>query len=111
MVRIYKSSWVLPVSGVPISNGAIAIEGESIIAVGSETEILKQHESAEIVSLGNAVLLPGLINTHTHLELTAMRGYLENEEQNFFGWLRKLTIARRELMTADDILVSATWGA
>ena len=111
MVRIYKSNWVLPVSSFPISNGAIAIDGESIVAVGSESEILAQYQSAEIVSLGNAVLLPGLVNTHTHLELTVMRGYLESEEQNFFGWLRKLTIARRELMTPDDILVSATWGA
>src|SRR6185369_13573397 len=54
---------------------------------------------------------PGLANTHTHLELTALRGYLENEERDFFVWLRKLTTARLELMTPDDIRVSATWGA
>jgi 5-methylthioadenosine/S-adenosylhomocysteine deaminase len=40
-----------------------------------------------------------------------MRGYLENEEADFFAWLRKLTVARLELMTPDDIRVAATWGA
>ncbi|HKG78937.1 MAG TPA: amidohydrolase family protein, partial [Pyrinomonadaceae bacterium] len=38
-------------------------------------------------------------------------GYLENEETDFFAWLRKLTIARLERITPDDIRVSATWGA
>jgi 5-methylthioadenosine/S-adenosylhomocysteine deaminase len=43
--------------------------------------------------------------------LTALRGYLEKEETDFFAWLRKLTIARLERMTAEDIRASATWGA
>src|SRR5688572_31299286 len=63
----------------------------------------------EIEDFGEALILPGLVNTHTHLELTAMRGYLEDED--FFAWLRKLTLARLEKMTPDDIRVSATWGA
>jgi 5-methylthioadenosine/S-adenosylhomocysteine deaminase len=40
-----------------------------------------------------------------------MRGYLEDCEDDFFGWLRKLTIARLERMTPDDLYVSAAWGA
>src|SRR5687767_7727810 len=65
----------------------------------------------EIEDFGEAIILPGLVNTHTHLELTALRGYLENEERDFFAWLRKLTVARLELLTPEDIRVSATWGA
>src|SRR5688572_8665254 len=65
----------------------------------------------EIEDFGEALILPGLVNTHTHLELTALRGYLENEESHFFAWLRKLTLARLERMTPDDIRDSATWGA
>ncbi len=63
----------------------------------------------EIEDFGEALILPGLVNTHTHLELTALRGYLE--ENDFFAWLRKLTLARLEKMTPDDLRVSATWGA
>src|SRR5688572_32174018 len=65
----------------------------------------------EIEDFGEAIILPGLVNTHTHLELTALRGYLESEEADFFAWLKKLTLARLEKMTPDDLRVSATWGA
>ena len=111
MSTIYSARWVLPVSTPPIENGAVAIEGQRIAGVGSRSEIVERFPEFRVDDFGEAVILPGLINTHTHLELTAMRGYLENEERDFFAWLRKLTRARLELMTPDDIQVSATWGA
>jgi len=111
MSTIYSARWVLPVSTSPIENGAVAIAGQRIAGVGSRSEIVERFPEFRVDDFGEAVILPGLINTHTHLELTAMRGYLENEERDFFAWLRKLTRARLELMTPDDIQVSATWGA
>src|SRR5215467_10440675 len=94
-----------------IEHGAVAVAGPLIVGVGEAAEIASRFPDARIESFGQSVILPGLINTHTHLELTAFRGYLENEEHDFFAWLRKLTVARLERMTADDIRVSATWGA
>jgi len=111
MSTIYSARWVLSVSTSPIENGAVAIAGQRIAGVGSRSEIVERFPEFRVDDFGEAVILPGLINTHTHLELTAMRGYLENEERDFFAWLRKLTRARLELMTPDDIQVSATWGA
>jgi hypothetical protein len=75
-----------------------------------ETSVTQEYPSATIQDLWHAAIIPGLINAHTHLELTAMRGYLEDEESDFFAWLRKLTIARLERMTPEDIRVSATVG-
>jgi cytosine/adenosine deaminase-related metal-dependent hydrolase len=111
MTTIYSARWVLPISAPPIENGAVAVEGQQIVGVGRRAEIVERFPEFCVVLLGEAVILPGLVNTHTHLELTALRGYLENEETDFFAWLRKLTIARLERMTPDDIRVSATWGA
>src|SRR5690349_4370521 len=111
MTRIYSARWVLPVSSAPIEHGAVAIDGPLIVGVGRGAEIASRFPDARIESFGESAILPGLINTHTHLELTALRGYLENEEHDFFAWLRRLTLARLERMTPDDIRVSATWGA
>lgn len=110
MTTIYSARWVVPVPAAPIENGAVAVEGQRIAGVGPRAEILEQFPEFKVESFGEAIILPGLVNLHTHLELTAMRSYLENEETDFFAWLRKLTVAR-QLMTADDIHVSATWGA
>lgn len=98
-------------SSAPIENGAVAVDGSRIFGVGSQADVVARFPDARVEQFGEAVLLPGLVNTHTHLELTSLRGYLENEERDFFAWLRKLTLARLERMTPDDIRVSATWGA
>ena len=111
MTTIYSARWVLPVAAPPIEDGAVAVEGQHIVGVGRRAEIVQRFPEFCVVLLGEAVILPGLVNTHTHLELTALRGYLENEEPDFFAWLRKLTLARLERMTPDDIRVSAMWGA
>lgn len=111
MTTIYSARWVVPVSAAPIENGAVAVDGQRIAGVGLEAEIVKRFPESKVEHLSEAIILPGFVNIHTHLELTAMRGYLENEETDFFAWLRKLTRARIELMTPDDIRVSATWGA
>jgi len=111
MTTIYSARWVVPVSAAPIENGAVAVEGQRVAGVGPRAEIVERFPEFKVESFGEAIILPGLINLHTHLELTAMRSYLEKEETDFFAWLRKLTVARHELMTADDIRVSATWGA
>jgi len=111
VVSIYCANWVLPISTAPIESGAVAVEGSRIAAVGSQPDLSARFPDARVEQFGEAVILPGLVNTHTHLELTALRGYLENEESDFFAWLRKLTLARLERMTPDDIRVSATWGA
>jgi len=111
MTTIYSARWVVPVSAAPIENGAVAVEGQRVAGVGPRAEIVERFPEFKVESFGDAIILPGLVNLHTHLELTAMRSYLEKEETDFFAWLRKLTVARHELMTADDIHVSATWGA
>jgi 5-methylthioadenosine/S-adenosylhomocysteine deaminase len=92
-------------------DGAIAVDGPHISSVASRSELILQFPSATVIDFGESAIIPGLVNSHSHLELTAMRGFLEREENDFFAWLRKLTIARMEKMTADDLYVSAAWGA
>ena len=111
MTTIYSARWVLPIASTPLRDGVIAIEGERIVAMGQRAEIVAQFPEAPVNDFGEAAILPGLVNAHSHLELTAMRGFLDAEESDFFDWLRKLTIARLEKLTADDLYVSTAWGA
>src|ERR1044071_8755953 len=111
MTKIYTARWVLPITSPPIEKGAVAIEGARLAALGTLEEIAAMFPEAQRRDFGEAAILPGFVNAHSHLELTAMRGYLEREEGDFFAWLKKLTIARLERMTPDDLYVSAAWGA
>src|SRR5262245_44591186 len=94
MPLILSARWVLPIDAPPIENGAVAIERETIAAVGSRAELVTQFPESTVEDFGESAIIPGLINTHSHLELTVMRGFLEAEETDFFAWLRKLTISR-----------------
>lgn len=111
MTTLYCARWVLPVTSPAIAEGAIAVESDRILSVGKRVELTNQFPQSILQDFGEAAIIPGLVNAHSHLELTAMRGFLENEETDFFAWLRKLTFARLERMTAEDLYVSAAWGA
>src|SRR5439155_22094166 len=110
MTAIYSARWILPIISAAIEDGAVAIEDSTIAAVGPRAEIISRFPGARVSDFGQAAILPGLVNAHSHLELTVMRGFLESEEHDFAGWLRKLTTARMA-MTGEDLLVSATCGA
>src|SRR5437660_7360435 len=110
MTVIYSAGWVLPIASPLIENGAVAVDDTKIVAVGDRAQLTSRFPNAQLSEFGTAAILPGLVNAHSHLELTVMRGFLEREEQDFFSWLRKLTIAR-VAMTADDLFVSAACGA
>src|SRR6266850_5631506 len=110
MPIIYSARWVLPIASPLIENGAVAVDNSMISGVGTRNEIISRFPDFRIEDFGQAAILPGLVNAHSHLELTVMRGFLEREESNFSLWLRQLTVARMK-MTAEDLLVSATCGA
>ena len=110
MIKIYSARWVLPISSPVIEDGAVAVAQDRIVAVGHAPRLKARFANASVLDFGHAALLPGLVNAHSHLELTVMRGFLEREENAFFAWLRKLTVARMA-MTSEDLYVSAMCGA
>jgi len=100
----YHARWVLPITQPPIENGTVVESGGSITYVGPR----ETAPAGNDYDLGDAILLPGLINTHTHLELTAMRGFLE--DCGFAGWIDKLRRSRNEVFDAEMLLDSARFG-
>ena len=101
----YHARWVVPISRPPIVDGTVAVEDGRIAYVGLRRDA---PGGAAPVDLGDAALLPGLVNAHTHLELTAMRGLLE--ELTFVDWIRTLTRARAAVLNDAMLLDSARLG-
>ena len=58
--------------------GALAIQGDSIVAVGNETDLRKVYTAREIFDCGGKVLMPGLVNAHTHVPMTLLRGLADD---------------------------------
>lgn len=61
-----------------IHDGALAIRDEKIIAIGSTTEIIAQYEADNIVPCAGQYILPGLVNAHTHVPMTLLRGLADD---------------------------------
>ncbi len=72
---ILRAKWVLPIAGPPIADGVVCIDGDRIAAVGPSVgrEALLRAPRCD---LGDVILTPGLVNPHTHLELTCYAGKL-----------------------------------
>ncbi len=58
--------------------GAVAVTGDSIVAVGAEAEIKKEYSGKETVDCKGKVLMPGLVNAHTHVPMTLLRGIADD---------------------------------
>jgi len=100
----YHARWVLPVTQPPIENGTVVESDGLITYVGPRAAAPPGKD----YDLGEAILLPGLVNTHTHLELTPMRGFLENCQ--FAEWIDKLRQSRNEILDDAMLLDAARFG-
>lgn len=109
--RLYTARYLLSTARNIIENGALLVDDARITSVAPHDELKHQHPHVPVTDYGESVITPGFVNTHTHTELTAMRGFLDNAEHDFFLWLRRLTRARQDLMTAEDLYTSSAFGA
>ena len=85
-----------------LEHGAVAIEGDAIQSVGEEAELVAAHPGAEYIDAHGGVIMPGLVNCHTHIYSGLARGlairgcnphnFLENLEQQWWKIDRNLTL-------------------
>jgi cytosine/adenosine deaminase-related metal-dependent hydrolase len=90
----YRAAWVLPIATPPIPGGVVSIERDRIVAVGP-------HDGGAVEDLGNVAILPGLVNAHTHLELSWLRGRVA-PSPSMPAWAGSLIALRRQLAGAAD---------
>jgi len=86
---IWSARWVVTMDAQRrvIENGAVAVAGDHIVDVGSRSEIDRRYTAQQRLDRPDAILAPGLINTHTHAGMSLFRGVAD--DMNLQDWLQK----------------------
>jgi 5-methylthioadenosine/S-adenosylhomocysteine deaminase len=86
----------------PIKNGAVAVADGRIAAVGPAEELLEVGQPGDVLNAGNSLILPGLVNTHSHLAMTLLRGIAD--DLPLMQWLEgHIWPAEKEHMNRDTV--------
>ena len=87
MAITYRAAWVVPISSPPIPGGVVTVDSGRIVSVG-------EYGGGAVEELGNVAILPGLVNAHTHLELSWMRDRVPRSD-SMPKWASQLIALRR----------------
>jgi 5-methylthioadenosine/S-adenosylhomocysteine deaminase len=88
-----------------IENGAVAVRGDKIVAVGTAAELSRQFQAAQRIDEPQAILAPGLINTHGHAPMTLFRGVAD--DMRLQDWLEKFIFPAEARNVTPDFV---RWG-
>ena len=100
---LVRAAWVCPIATPPLREGWVHVVDGRVAAVGAGRDV---PDSPHTLDLGPVALLPGLVNAHTHLELSWLRGRVP-PSADFLGWVGQLMAARQSFERADDPVVMA----
>jgi cytosine/adenosine deaminase-related metal-dependent hydrolase len=106
-LRVFRAAWVFPVASPPVRDGAVLVDTEGRIAAVGPRAALEVPGEAEVVELGEAALLPGLVNVHAHPELALYRNALE--DLRFPDWILRLVGSKRAALRDEDYALAARW--
>ena len=106
---ILSASWVFPVTSPYILDGAVLVNKDEIQDFGTTTELVARYPKEQVREFPGTALLPGFVNSHSHLELTVLRGYLE--DLSFWDWIQRLVETKYEVLNQGEIKTSAQLGA
>jgi len=108
MLTLHTADLVVPVSSPPIPHGAVVVDGETIVAVGSLEEMGSAHPSAEVTKW-EGTLVPGLVNAHTHLQYTSFTEVGAGRHASYVHWSEAF-VQEYDLRRGEDWAVTARAG-
>lgn len=97
---LYSARYVVPIGAPSIEDGALLVRDGRIAAVGRRSDLAAAHPRAEVVDFGETVLLPPLVNAHTHLELTRFPDWAQRMGEGgapatFVDWILRVIRVKR----------------
>ncbi len=72
------AQYILPITSEPLSDGAVLVRDKRILDIGKADMLKLRYPDEEVCDYGTAALMPGLIDLHTHLENSIMRGVVHD---------------------------------
>lgn len=100
-MELYAASYILPISSPPIPGGAVAVENGCIVETGTLAD-LRSRYACPVHDFPGCAILPGLVNPHTHLELThfpswKIRKGIDYSPRTYVDWIIQVIKIRRAL--------------
>ncbi len=97
-----RARYVFPIDSPPIRDGVVAIDHDRIVAVGQSSSATIRDLLPAARDLGDVAILPGLINSHTHLEFSNLPQPLGTPGMAFADWIRFVVRSRHERLAASQ---------
>ena len=94
---LIRAKWVFPILSQPILDGGVEIKNKKIVNVGKFKKVSKESVLAKTIDFGEAIILPTLVNAHTHLELSALRSKISPPSGDFISWVKNVIKLREDL--------------
>ena len=114
-MELWLADLVCPVDGPPIRRGAVLTSSGRVLAVGEEAFVRPAETVAEERDFGRAILIPGLVNAHTHLELSGlkrkpgpMEEWIVSLVREMRGWPAHLFLASAQIGAASSLAAGVT---
>jgi len=102
-MRRFRAAWVLPIAAPPVTDATVTVDRGRILAVGPAGAGSRHPDE---VDLGSVAVLPGLVNAHTHLELSGLRGLVPPAE-SMPAWVEGVLAQRSADTVGDSAAVEA----
>ncbi len=107
MTRIFTAKFLISADAPPVEGGALLVHAGRIAAIGTRKEVARNHPDVEVVDFSDALIVPLLVNAHTHLELTDFPLWIANgggggkAPPSFVDWILQLIKVKRKLIEED----------
>lgn len=105
---LITADWIVPIASDPIENGAVFLASGRVADLGPAERVAARHPDAPRHDFPGCTVMPGLVNAHTHLAMTCLKGLIP--PQPFHEWIARIPTAWNAL-SGDDIAASIALGA
>jgi 5-methylthioadenosine/S-adenosylhomocysteine deaminase len=89
-----------------IAHGAVAVDGGRIAAVGTEAEVDARFRGKEVLDAGGGIVMPGLVNAHTHAAMVLFRGVAD--DLKLMEWLQKYIFPAEKINVTAEFVKAGT---